>query len=139
MRPAHLTLIGILLFLVCLSAGAVGADAAETGPALICAPAELLVCSPDGKCTGVSAASVDFPEFLKIDFEHQTIRGILDDGTIRIVKIAHWQRFEDKLVLHGVQNGRGWSLVLTEPQGDMTIAVSEWDAGYMVFGSCVIP
>jgi hypothetical protein len=139
MSEGYVNRIAVKLICICLMAVPLAAHGSDSAPSLICVPAEIMECYETGECHRVTPESMDFPRFLKINFEKKIIRGILADGEVRTVKIQQWKSFEGKLVLHGVQKGRGWSLVLTEPAGKMTIAVSDDDGGIMIFGACVVP
>jgi hypothetical protein len=139
MGERHINRIAGILIGICFLAIPLVAKGSDRAPSLICAPAEIMACSETGDCRRVTPESMEFPRFFKIDFDKKIIRGILLDGEVRTVKIEQWKSFEGKLVLHGVQKGRGWSVVLTEPEGRMTIAVSDEKEGIMIFGACVIP
>ena len=41
------------------------------------------------------------------------------------------------LVLQGVDGGRGWSLVIRQDNGHMTLSVADNHTGFVVFGSCL--
>lgn len=47
------------------------------------------------------------------------------------------EQMEGNLILQGVQNGKGWSMVITEATGKTTIAVSDNQVGFVVFGACI--
>jgi len=41
------------------------------------------------------------------------------------------------LILQGVENGRGWTLAITETSGKMVLTVSGNEEGFVVFGACI--
>ena len=45
-------------------------------------------------------------------------------------------RNEGELLLQGVENGRGWSMAITEATGRMVISVAGDEIAFVVFGAC---
>lgn len=43
------------------------------------------------------------------------------------------------LILQGIQDGKAWSMVISESDGMATISVSENEAGFVLFGACTTP
>jgi hypothetical protein len=41
-----------------------------------------------------------------------------------------------RLILQGTQTGKGWSMVITEATGKMTLTASGEEVGFIVFGAC---
>jgi hypothetical protein len=54
-------------------------------------------------------------------------------------KIKNSERVDGRLILQGVQNGKGWNLVIIEGTGQMTLVVSDENVGFTVFGACMSP
>ena len=103
---------------------------------LICAILETFECSPGLDCIRGTAESVDIPQFLKIDFKTKTISGTKKDGTPRTATIGKKTLTDGKLILQGVQNGRGWNMVIAEETGKTTLSASDDKAGFVVFCAC---
>jgi hypothetical protein len=127
-----LVLLGLLVTPLPVTAG----DFDGSKP-LLCAVTEALECGPDGECRRESAEEVNIPQFLRIDFKKKTISGTLESGEVRTAKIENMARSDGKLILQGVQNGKGWSMVITEATGKMTVTASDDRAGFVVFGACI--
>ena len=106
---------------------------------LICAPIETFECEPGQECDRGTAQNIDIPHFLKIDFKKKVITGTKEDGTERTVKIDNKNRIDGRLILQGVQNGRGWTLSITEATGKMTLTASADQIGFVIFGACTTP
>ena len=104
---------------------------------LLCAVIETIECTPDGECLRGEAESIDMPAFLKINFPKKTISGTRQDGTVRTTEIKTVEHMDGKLILQGVQNGRGWTMVISEATGKATITASDDQAGFVVFGACI--
>ncbi len=43
---------------------------------------------------------------------------------------------EARLILQGTQEGMGWSMVIMESTGKMTLTASGGEVGFVVFGAC---
>ena len=104
---------------------------------LLCAVTETIECTPDGEVLRGEAESIDMPCFLKIDFEKKTISGTLEDGTVRTTEIKGMEQTDGNLILQGVQNGKAWNMVIAEATGKATIAASDNQVGFVVFGACI--
>lgn len=46
------------------------------------------------------------------------------------------ESMDGRLILQGSQNGRGWSLVISETSGKMNVAAADDGAVFVVFGGC---
>ena len=46
------------------------------------------------------------------------------------------EHLNGRLILQGTQNGKGWSMVITEATGNMTVTASNDKVGFVVFGAC---
>ena len=104
---------------------------------LLCAVIETIECAPDSECLRGEAESIDMPAFLKINFAKKTISGTRQDGTERTTEIKIMERVGGNLILQGVQNGKGWTMVISEATGKATITASDNQVGFVVFGACM--
>ncbi|MHC4951101.1 MAG: hypothetical protein ACYTEU_08990 [Planctomycetota bacterium] len=71
-------------------------------------------CVPDGTCREVPLASVELPQFLKIDFTKKTIRPADADDETPDTVIERQEVVDGKLILQGAEDGYekmrdGWS------------------------------
>jgi hypothetical protein len=57
-------------------------------------------------------------------------------GEERTTKIENMEHSDGKLILQGTQNSKGWSIVITEITGNMTLSASDDRVGFVVFGAC---
>ena len=53
--------------------------------------------------------------------------------------IRHLERSEGRIILQGVEAGRGWSLLLSEATGNTVLTVSADQDAFVVFGECTRP
>ena len=106
---------------------------------LLCATIETFECVSGVECQWGTAQSINLPQFLKIDFNEKKISGTREDGEVLTTKIENMERSDGKLALQGTQNNKGWSILINEATGKMTITVSDDQIGFVIFGACITP
>jgi len=106
---------------------------------LLCATIETFECGSGIECQRGTSQSINLPQFLKIDFKDKKISGTRESGEVLTTKIENMEHGDGKLVLQGTQNNKGWSMLINEATGKMTITVSDDQVGFVVFGACTIP
>ena len=116
----------------------VGPRAAAAAPydgsvPILCAPATIMECGADGVCQRSTLEVANVPPFIKVNLKTMKI-STMDER--RTSPIAHLDRLEGKIILHGGEGGRGWSVVITEANGKMSGAVSAEAHGFLIFGAC---
>jgi len=128
--------LGIVLWVagICLAShqGAVAGQTDASVP-LLCVPLAVTECGADDGCQRGTAASVNLPHFLRVDVHAMTIRAV-EEG--RESPIGSQTRLNGKLILHGVQGERGWTLMIAEDTGQMSATIAGAGEGYIIFGSC---
>ena len=106
---------------------------------LVCTISGSRECGSDLEClAGRAREGLTPPSFIHVDVDAQRItllapperRG--EETSIRAV-----DREGDRLILSGVEASRGWSMIISEPEGRMTLAVSDDAAVLAVFGRCI--
>jgi hypothetical protein len=134
-------LAGLALLVAIMAIAAAAPARAEidgSAPAL-CATIETVECSADRKCQHGLAGHVRIPTFLRIDFKKKQIHATPEGGEKIVSAIKALERADGKLILTGFEGGRGWSMVIEEASGGMSLALSGLDASFLVFGACTIP
>ena len=106
---------------------------------LVCSTIEAFESNPGGECEGGLAQGINLPQFLRIDFKKKTIHGTREDGSELTTPIKSMEQVDGKLILSGVQNDVGWSLIISEATGKMTISAAKDQVGFVVFGACTNP
>lgn len=106
----------------------------ERGP-WICTPNHEIECEETGKCDTNAAESLNLPPFIKIDLVAKQMSGV-EEGIEEAAAIERVEHVDGRLVLQGVQDGRGWSMVIVEQSGDMTLSVAGDDTAWQAFGAC---
>ncbi|MGH7355627.1 MAG: hypothetical protein ACRELS_13750 [Candidatus Rokuibacteriota bacterium] len=103
---------------------------------ILCAAMEVLECDAGGECQRRGAEAANLPPFLKIDFKAKTIATV--DGS-RNAPIHNVERVDGQVVLHGGQEGRGWSAVITSATGKLSASVVVAGGAFVIFGACTAP
>jgi hypothetical protein len=133
MKKLHLLILS--LFLICITPLMALAGDFDGSVPLICAVIETIECGEDGKCQNGTADNINIPQFLKINFKTKTISGKKGEEE-KTTKIENMERSDGKLILQGTQTSKGWSMVIDETTGKMTITASGDQVGFVVFGAC---
>jgi hypothetical protein len=137
MRTAANALVVSIVLALTLTPGSLSAQPKLDGSApVICAAMEVLECEAGGACHRRGAEAANFPSFLKLDFKAKTIASM--DGK-RKAPIHDVERVDGQLVLHGGQEGRGWSAVIVSGTGKLSASVVLPDAAFVIFGACTAP
>lgn len=110
---------------------------------LLCAPADFFECGPETGCNEVSAAAIDAPRFLHIDFSKKQATGMHAGGVTKVSAIERLEVVDGKLMLGGAEDGHpgardglGWNIAITQESGNMTFAGAGDNAAFVAFGAC---
>ncbi len=95
---------------------------------------DTVTCTVEGQCVQGGAARVNIPHFIDVDVAQKQLRQVGAERTSEIKQVA---RQNGQLVLQGVEeNGRGWTLSISETSGSATLTVSGDQSAYVVFSRC---
>ena len=125
--------LGTALSIVSFGASADNFDASQ---ALICASIETYDCQPGGNCIKGLAEDINFPQFIRLDFENGIAKTIRAGGEERTAKFQTPAVADGRLVLQGVQDGLGWSMTISQASGNMSLTVSGDELAMVIFGAC---
>jgi hypothetical protein len=103
---------------------------------LICAPVQIKQCETNLNCESETTDTVDIPHFLMISVPDKTVTGTRPSGAAVNAKIDQVQHVDQQMYLQGVQKKFGWSAVIDEAKGDMTLLIHDQGSGYVIFGAC---
>lgn len=101
---------------------------------LLCVPIEIIECVAAGECLSSTAEDVNLPQFIKVDVKTKMLSAVEEGG--KKAEIKHLEHTNGRMIMHGGQEGRGWTLVISEETGKMSATISEDQAGFIVFGAC---
>jgi hypothetical protein len=133
MRGHHIALLAAALFPLADTAWAGSIDPAK--PAL-CATTETFECTPGQSCIADTPEGINLPRFFKIDFATNKASGERANGEQTTAEIANQKVEEGRIVLQGVQNGNGWTVMIDQATGNMSLAVGGNQVGFVIFGAC---
>ena len=102
---------------------------------LLCAVIKVVECGAGGECYPVQPEVANIPRFLKINFKKKTISATEDSGRKGVTQIKNIEHANGKTILQGSENGRGWTMVISEETGKMSATVSDDQVGFVVFGA----
>ena len=129
--------LSVIAGLIAMAGGsmAFGGDFDGSKP-LLGAVIEIHECQPGLGCQKVTPAEADIPRFVEIDFKKKEISEVGKNKNERRTTIKAVERLDDRLILRGGENGRGWSMAIMQETGDMVVTVSANKTGFVVFGAC---
>ena len=126
----------ILAIGLCMTPMQLAAAPFDGSEPLLCAVIQIVECGADGKCQPVSTEIAGIPRFLKINVEAKTISATEESGISKVSAIKNVEHVDGHLIMQGAENGRGWTMVISEESGGMSATVSDESVGFVVFGAC---
>jgi hypothetical protein len=137
--PRTVALCGIaaLLVLCIASSKAAAADFDDSTP-LICAFTRAVDCDSESGCGDTTLETLDLPPFFKVDFKNKLITDVEAIGgriPQKKTPIKTLQHMDGMIVLQGIEL-RGWTMLISEKSGIMTLTASDDDEAFVLFGVC---
>ena len=132
----HKTAMFILALCLCMTSIQDAAAQFDGSEPLLCAVVQIVECEADGECHPVTTEMAMIPRFLKISFEKKTISATEESNRTDVSVLKNFERVDGRLIIQGAENGRGWTIVISEKTGKMSATVSDEDVGFVVFGAC---
>jgi len=105
----------------------------------LCVPIVVFECGddgPDAECKRRTAASVNLPQFLNVDTKAMKVHTGAGGRESPVRNIEH---LNGNLIIQGGQDGRGWTMTVSEETGKMSATISSDGEGFVVFGACTMP
>ena len=115
-----------------------GADF-DGAASFVCAPVEITSCESGSECTAETAASINLPQFLRVNASDNAITGKRAGGDALSTPILVKQVHNGRLVLQGSENGLSWTMSVDEDNGEMTVVAAGDKVAFIAFGACVKP
>src|SRR5262245_64416139 len=141
-RAVMATALAGIIFVVALvitSTSPTALAAALDGSApIICAGAEVRECEAGSMCLPLRPEHVNLPAMIEIDAKQKMLTG-LGSKDKRTAPIQAVEQRDGRLIMYGGQEGRGWTLVLTEATGRLTASVVDDGFSFVLFGTCAAP
>jgi len=127
-----------------IAASTVGAGDFDGTRPLLISVIRVVECTPDGACREVTPASVELPQFMKIDFTKKTIRPAAADDETSATTIERQEVVDGKLILQGAEDGYekmrdglGWTMAISEESGQVVLTASGDQVAFVVFGAAL--
>lgn len=124
------------LVLALLFAFPLAADMLTDTDRMLCVPGPVFHCVADGDCKSELPEDEYIPEFIEVDLKRKTLATTRASGENRSTPIKSQQRAAGYIYLQGVENGRTFSMVMSENTGDLTFVVATDGETATMFGGC---
>jgi hypothetical protein len=126
--------------LLSLGALLVGAPAiaAQSAP-MVCSVVSGLECDDSLNCQPpLELRDLPPPTFIHVDVEGGVITLLAPESRRgEQTTIGTATRQEGQTILTGAEAGRGWSMVISDDDLDMSLTMTEDGTGFVVFGACI--
>jgi hypothetical protein len=126
---------GIAFLCLILTPLSIAAAQFDGSVPLLCAVIQIVECEAGGDCYPVQPEVANIPRFLKINFKKKTISATEETGRKGVTQIKNIDHVNGNMILQGSENGRGWTMVISEDTGKMSATVSDDQVGFVVFGA----
>ena len=114
----------------------VQADDLTGSTAFLCAAVQATQCFEGGECGIEIPWNLNMPAFVEIDLEAKMLSTTEASGLNRKTPIEHLSRADGIIFLQGYELGKGFTFVISEQTGQVTVAIATENSGVIVFGSC---
>ncbi len=105
---------------------------------LLCATLRAADCGRAGACESGLPDEFNIPAFVTVSFSDNAIRALRPDQSVLDTAIQSKTGEDGRLILQGVENGRGWSAAISEQTGRFVVSVAGEDVAFAVFGTCTV-
>ena len=127
-----------------ITASTVGAGDFDGTRPLLISVIRVVECTPKSTCSEVTPASIELPQFLKIDFTNKTIRPAAADDDTPATTIERQEVVDGKLILQGAEDGYekmrdglGWTMAITKETGQVVLTASGDQVAFAIFGAAL--
>jgi len=102
----------------------------------VCSAIQATICGEGGDCTVDLPSNLNIPQFVEVDVDAKSLSTTAASGLNRTTPIANINRQDGTIFLQGNEMGRGFSWVITEQTGQVTVAIAADGIAVIVFGAC---
>jgi hypothetical protein len=103
---------------------------------MLCVPGPVFHCVSDRDCKSELPEDEYIPEFIEVDLKRKTLATTRASGEDRSTPIQSQKRDAGYIYLQGVENGRSFSMVISENTGGLTFVVAADGETATMFGDC---
>ena len=122
----------VFLSLSLLAVPAQAADFDGSKP-LLCATQAALDCARGDDCAAGLPEEIGAPTFMRIDLAKKSVIGPQTTTEILLQDTSGKQ-----LLLQGREGGFGWTIVVDQPSGDLTVTLTNRNGAYVLYGACTV-
>ncbi|MEE8294822.1 MAG: hypothetical protein V3R64_03845 [Sphingomonadales bacterium] len=113
------------------------ATALNADDTIQCAIMEAVSCQYRMGCETGGADMVNLPDFVTINIPEGEVTGKRPDGGDLATPIERVETLEGLTIIQGGEEGVGWTILVDEETGHMTVSGSRGDEGLIIFGACI--
>lgn len=124
----NLVCIGFSLFAV----PALAADFDGSKP-LLCATQAALDCSRGDDCATGLPEEIGAPAFMRLDLAKKSVIGPHTTSEILLQ-----DKSGNQLLLQGREAGFGWTIVVDQQSGELTVTLTNRNGAYVLYGACTV-
>jgi hypothetical protein len=122
----------VLLSLSLLAVPALAADFDGSKP-LLCATQSALDCARGDDCAAGLPEEIGAPSFMRIDLAKKSVI-----GPQTTTEILLQDKSGKQLLLQGREGGFGWTIVVDQPSGELTVTLTNRNGAYVLYGACTV-
>ena len=122
----------VLLSLSLLAVPALAADFDGSNP-LLCATQSALDCARGDDCAAGLPEEIGAPSFMRIDLAKKSVI-----GPQTTTEILLQDKSGKQLLLQGREGGFGWTIVVDQPSGELTVTLTNRNGAYVLYGACTV-
>ncbi len=124
------------LILALMFTSSITGDMLKDADRLLCVPGPVFHCVADRECKSELPEDEYIPQFIEVDLKRKTLATTRASGEDRSTPIQSITRDAGNIYLQGVENGRSFSMVISENTGDLTFVVAADGETATMFGDC---
>jgi len=127
-----------------MAASAVGAGDFDGTKPLLVAVNRAMECTPTDGCREVTPASLQLPQFLRIDFAKKAVFPARSGDDFPPSTIERTEVVDGKLILQGAEDGYeqtrdglGWTMAISAATGQVVLTAAGDEVAFVVFGAAL--
>jgi hypothetical protein len=136
--------LGIFILFSLIAVLAVEAGDFDGSKPLLISVIRVMECTPEDGCREATPASIELPQFLKIDFNKKLIMPAAAGDETPATTIERQEVVDGKLILQGAEDGYenmrdglGWTIAISEASGRVVLTASGDQVAFVVFGAAL--
>lgn len=100
---------------------------------LLCATQSALDCARGDDCATGLPEEIGAPTFMRIDLAKKSVI-----GPQTTTEILLQDKSGKQLLLQGRESGFGWTIVIDQPSGELTVTLTNRNGAYVLYGACTV-